>query len=434
MVVLVVVLALGTTEAAAHRVAVLREGRGGAGAVAAITIALERRHEVISEAAAQRARKKIRSAGQEGRARLASSLGADALVVVSVGGRGRKHALEVKVYEGSFGELIEDVRVPLRGRDTDAEAEQRATLDVMAALTRLPKGDTGGGDEPAGAPVAAAAPVPAAEEPAPIEARKAAPPPAAGGPADEEAPASSGLALHAGLGFTRRSFAFEVPQGGMPQQNYKGNPVAGLNLQAELYPLALLGRSGAARGFGVYLRFDRTFALTSQLEGTTETFSSSLAQAAFGLLWRFELGSSATSPSLGVRAGAGSLEFAIADTTGRVRIPAVEYAFLDLGAFGRVPLGSEAIALVVGLDYLPTLSAGAIADPARNRIGGTGSASGLGAEGGVEGRPARWLTLRATVRWQRFAHTFAAAGGATLLATGATDDYLGGTLTAGVVF
>ncbi len=432
---------------ARRRVAVFREGRKGGGALAAITIAVERRHQVISEAQVKQLRKKARVRGNDARAlkRLAKVLDADGLVVVGMAGRGRRSLLDVRVLDNQ-ARLVERVRVPLLRADTDAESEQRATLDVMAALTRLP-GDAVPAEEAAPEPPPppeappsprAVPPTPqATEEPAPIEGqpRRATAPreeeAAAVAPADDEG-RPPGADVGIGLGFVRRSFEF-TPVGGAKLQAYQGNPVAGVLAIAHVYPLALAGKRGLLAGLGLYLRFDRTFALTSQLQGSDQTFSSSIQLGSLGLEWRVDLGSSARPPSLALRLGLGSRRFQLDDPSGLVKIPSVEYGFVELGVVGRLPIGST-LGLFAGLSYLSPFATGPVGEAKENGVGAAGAASGLLAEGGVELRVMRWLSLQAALRWEQYSHTFTAAAGQTATASAATDDYLGGHLLGAVVF
>ena len=426
-----------------HRVAVFREGRKGGGALAALTIAVERRHQAISEDAVKKMRKKARIRGKDARAmkRLAMVLNADALVVVGLSGRGKKSVLDIRVLDGQ-AQLVERVQVPLKKADTDAETEQRATLDVMAALTRLP-GDAPAPPEeapaeaPTPAPVAEAPPRPdpaTTEEPAPIEAqtrRESAPKDeSAEKPSEDGRPPGADVGI--GLGFVRRSFSF-TPVGGAKLQAYEGNPVAGVLAIAHVYPLALSGRRGVLAGLGLYLRIDRTFALTSQLQGSSQTFSSSILYAATGLEWRFDLGSSATPPSLSLRFGLGQRAFTLEDPSGLVKIPSAEYGFAELGAGGRVPIGA-AFALFASFSYLSPFGTGPLGSARDNGVDAEGTASGLAAEGGLEVRVLRWLALQAGLRWEQYSSTFTAVPGRTPTATAASDGYLGGHLLGAVVF
>ncbi len=431
-----------------HRVAVFREGRKGGGALAALTIAVERRHQAISEDQVKKLRKKARIRGKDARAmkRLAMVLGADALVVVAMSGRGKKSVLDIRVLD-TQARLVERVRVPLKKADTDAESEQRATLDVMAALTRLPGDAVAPAEEtaapseaPAPAPVAEAppsaapAPAAAAEEASPIEAqarRDTAPKEeATEKPAEEGRPPGADVGI--GLGFVRRSFEF-TPLGGAKLQAYAGNPVAGVLAIAHVYPMALSGKRGILAGFGLYLRIDRTFALTSQLQGSSQTFSSSIQYAAAGIEWRFDLGSSSTPPSLSLRLGLGQRAFTLEDPSGLVKIPSAEYGFAELGAGGRLPLGST-LALVASFSYLSPFATGPLGSAGENGIGADGTASGLAAEGGIELRVLRWLSLQGGLRWEQYSHTFTAVAGRTPTASAASDGYLGGHLLGAVVF
>lgn len=180
----------------------------------------------------------------------------------------------------------------------------------------------------------------------------------------------------AGVSITMRRMSFSIRSGfRATPPGYKGIPVAGALVDATVYPLALgHKRSDQLKNIGVELLYDRVIKLSSQDPMTKMTYSTIESRFALNGVYRYPLGSSATSPVV-----IGSLGFLRQsfNILGPVDIPDVKYSMVPLGAGIRFPLNGK-LTLAADARLLVVLAAGQISDG--NQYG---DATVLGFEGAV---------------------------------------------------
>jgi hypothetical protein len=263
--------------------------------------------------------------------------------------------------------------------------------------------------------------------------------------ADREA-RSRAIDLAAGASFISRRLSFEFNDGlvGRQQpQGYSGGLVPGVYAAVELYPAALAsGARGFARNIGVSGEVDRVLVIRSKLQGSGgEALPTTQLRFGAGLVYRWNLGSSPTSPTLKIGARYNRLSFTIdesaADDPTQIKIPDVEYAYVDPGLGLRLPLGERA-ALVAQGRYLVVLDAGQIQDADRY---GDSSSLAFDADLAGELKLTSSLLARVGARFTQIGLDFDGSGDQTdptgdgsQDVTAATDRYFGVYATAGVLF
>jgi hypothetical protein len=169
----------------------------------------------------------------------------------------------------------------------------------------------------------------------------------------EDSPFTRPVDVAAGLSVTARRLAFTPAAGAAPVQGYRGNPVAGAVITADIYPLAFNKKNHSfTRNLGLTLMFDRVVKIQSRLEyddnGTTMTAVLGTTQQRYsaGLLYRMPFGDKlAVIGSLRYSRMSFAIDKAAAPPGVTVQIPNVDYAFVDPGLAVRYLAGPK---LVVG--------------------------------------------------------------------------------------
>src|SRR5262249_44137295 len=231
------------------------------------------------------------------------------------------------------------------------------------------------------------------------------------------------LELSAGVGFQARNYSTS----NMSEPSYSSGQIPGFRLDAAVYPAASLGKLAGA--FGLDARVEKSATFNSQsptMAGNTQPTDESAFS--IGLRARWIVRDPAESPVLGARLGYGQRTFAISGDQ-NFGIPEIDYAFATVGAFAKVPLGSPKFALEGGIEYHAVTGAGPIVESSNY---GAATVNGFHAEGGIAIVPLDWLLLRAGATYTRFG--FAFTGGGAKQADTATDEYVGGFLTAGYLY
>ncbi len=259
----------------------------------------------------------------------------------------------------------------------------------------------------------------------------------------ERDPRDSGIETVAGVSFVSRKLDFTIADGLQDTpQGYDGALVPGVYAAAELYPMALVQRSGdgVARDFGISLVVDKVLLIKSRLEGVGGDLPTEQLRFGGGLVYRWNFGS-ATGPTLKLGVRYNRMSFNIDETEAEnpdaIEIPDVEYSYLDPGIGLRVPLG-ESLALLAEGRYVYVLDAGQIQDD--DQYGET-SVFAFEADLGGELKLTDNLIARAGARYAQYSLDFEGNGDLTDRTgdgmqdvTAARDRYLGVYATAGVLF
>jgi hypothetical protein len=426
-----------------------------------------------------------------GVSKVAAKLKVHGVLTGKVQKRGSRYKLTVQLLEGRSGEMVgEGIVVPLKRGRLDSSARRKLARELRAQVAELPEP----GAEELGPVAAAPGQTPPTPAPAEVVAAKPAEPPAAaarpapvptrrkparrprgrrvasaevGGAATSAGPASEGadgaitrearqptgdpreraIDLVAGATFSARQLSFDFADGlaGEDQpQGYDGVLVFGATADAELYPVALAsGRTGGfARNVGLTAVIDKVLLIKSKLDSADgKSLPTSQTRWGAGLVYRWNLGSSATAPTLVLGARYNKLSFAIdeseADAPGDITIPDVAYTYVDPGARFRLPLG-ESFAVRLEGHYLFVLDTGEIQEAERY---GDAGVIGFDADVGAELLLTSNVVVRAGARFAQLGLSFDGDGDptdpnadGTQDVTSATDRYYGFYATAGVLF
>lgn len=295
-------------------------------------------------------------------------------------------------------------------------------------------------DEPAAAPRKAAKQV-AQREPerdaAPVEDRAPAPEPRA--PANALSPGERALDVVAGVSVTQRDLNFTSRAGlATKPPGYSGSPVAGVLLDATLYPLAIgHHRTGILKDLGVTVLIDRVLKIDSK-NAAGMVFPTTQFRYAAGVKYRHAFGASATAPVLVASLTYNYQGFEITNSA-MANIPSIDYQSVEPAVGGRLPL-TERWSLGLDLGVPLVTDTGEISQPTQY-----GTAKILGIEGvlAVDYLITRSLFARVAFRYETIVHTFdgngtqtnAADGDATTVdVTSARDSYIGGFATVGALF
>ena len=242
-------------------------------------------------------------------------------------------------------------------------------------------------------------------------------------PSGPRAAQNTVLELSAGIGFNSRNYSTS----NMSQPTYSSGQIGGFRLDAAVFPAASLGKLAGA--FGIDAHVEKSMQFQSQsptMAGTTEP--TDMSAFSIGLRARWIVRDTADSPVLSARLGYGQRSFAISGDQ-NFGIPEIDYAFATVGASAKVPLGSPKFALEGGLEYHAVTGAGPIV---QSDNFGAATVNGFSAQGGLAVIPVDWLMLRAGASYTRYAFSF--TGGGAKQADTATDEYIGGFLTAGYIY
>lgn len=260
------------------------------------------------------------------------------------------------------------------------------------------------------------------------------------------------LDLSGGLSAVGRTLSFDVTPGLVnTPQGYRGSPVAGGYVAAELYPLAFnLENRSFTRNLGISGELDRVIKIESRFQyvdpaGQTvvDTLATIQQRFAVGAVYRHNFGSSPTSPTVRVSARYNQLAFLI-DKAGAspgapmLDIPNVKYTYFDPGVALRYPI-SSAIAVTGEGRFLIFTATGEIEDPTQY---GSAQVSGIDVGVQLEYHVSQWLSVRGGGRLIDIGFTFDGNGmllerdgnAATTDVSGASDRYLGGYVSAGYLF
>jgi hypothetical protein len=444
----------------------------------AVKKVVRKKHALIPLKTYERALKRLRI--KRGRnsdfARIASAIGADAIVGAKVVKKRKRRTLQVKVREGSSGKVVETIYIPLRARKVTGKVRKRMRREIFEVLAWV---------EPL------AKPVEAEEEDEdeldedaifddddeydePVRRRKAKrkkrsrrrvaveqvdddedfdDEPAVKKSSkrkskdedDDESPLlrkkdsdkSWEGSANLGISVIGRDLRFTV-QPSIPQEqlpmSYQGTPVGAAHFDGELYPF--LKKKGAMRNLGFSVSVDRAIRLRSRVatQGRAQEFETEQAHYGVGLLYRVPLGKA----SFQLAAGYDQLSHTI-DTGGvDLALPNVAYSCLAAGGGLRIPISEGKMALGAAGRYLHVLDAGEITMPAAY---GNATVQGVDVDAHLAYMASERMVIRGGVQFVRMGFAFDGTGAMTQLDAspdqdvgGAADTWLGGYLTAGLSF
>lgn len=447
---LAVALAFAAPQGAAakKKVAVIDFKGPAAKAEKAVVKALkEEGFQIVGPTNWKKAEKKAKAKGRSEKAlaKAAAKAGVAAVVIGKIQKKGRKSLLVLKVHDGKSGTLLESVEVPLKGAKVDKKAEAAIAQDLAPVVRR---GEAPGGDDER----REEKPVRGAREER--EAKADLPPRMEDAPKREERTASAArdtstddtpavkkkpepepgegdkrMFFAAGAGMSLWARNMTVSPGGAAD-TYKGQPVPGLRIDAEVYPAAPFARNAAA-DFGVGFLFDVIW-LKSEMSGGGGKLDTTQMQWAVDLRWRWKFLESATSPVLRAALQFSQLSFKIdrAMAPADLNIPDVTYTSVAPMVGMVFPLGSKMFQLGAMLGIpIAVKEDGA---PLNTSTKGTPWGVNVGLH--FDFYPWPWLLTRAQFGLVRYAVKFTPDTAAGATATGMTDMYIGGLISAGYVW
>lgn len=238
----------------------------------------------------------------------------------------------------------------------------------------------------------------------------------------------------AGLALFNRSFEFQQALDNPPTYATP-SVIPALAIEAAVYPLASLGTPGLS-DLGLAGRFQRTVGLKSATPGAEQLANTLLQMYEIGLTYRWNLLGRLTSPGFRFNVDFGQ-QFFLIDTPSGVANPlpditytyfkpriAFEWLFFD---DSDIRMGATA-----GGSFLAVLSAG---DIEKNDPNAFGKASVLAFDAGLSFRVSyHGVLAHLSGFYRRFSFDFSGCQEGCRTAAGATDAYLGGSLTLGYAY
>jgi hypothetical protein len=259
-------------------------------------------------------------------------------------------------------------------------------------------------------------------------------------------PRARPLDLAAGLSFTARRLSFATSAGlAMDDQplGYKSNPVPGVTIGAELYPLAFNRKNRSfTRNLGVTFVFDRVIKIESQIQqgGMVYKLGTTEQQLGVGAVYRHLIGAKLTvTASVRYNKRKFVIDRSAAAMPADVDIPDVSYTYVDPGLGLRYLLGPK-LALGADLRYLLVTDTGVMQSAAQY---GGAKVSGIDVGARLDYQVGDKLLVRAGLGLTRIAFTFDGNGelsnnrdgdSTTKDVSGATDLYFGGAVTGVYLF
>ncbi len=195
--------------------------------------------------------------------------------------------------------------------------------------------------------------------------------------------------------------------------------------RVEFFPLAL-ATNGVLGGLGLEGQISLATWLKSARANTTEAFPTTTMRIDAGLLWRIMPSSSmdlAIYPIVGIRLHSFNVN-AAADGTRLDGLPNLNYFGLRAGLGIDVPLANNAVVIFARFTVIPVFASGEVISAAYFK---TGSNLGLDGKAGVGIRIVNHLQVRLAFDFTRYGMTFTTTPSDTYIASGAVDQYLGGT-------
>ncbi|HVV86106.1 MAG TPA: hypothetical protein VHE35_23770 [Kofleriaceae bacterium] len=249
--------------------------------------------------------------------------------------------------------------------------------------------------------------------------------------------------LSAGLSFTARRLSFSTDLTMNQPLGYKSNPVAGVMIAGDLYPLAFNRKNHAiTRDLGLTFVLDRVIKIDSQIEqsGMVYKLGTTEQHLGIGVVYRHLIGKKLTlTGSIRYNKRKFVIDHANAAMPDAVDIPNVSYSYVDPGLGIRDVLGPK---MAIGADarFLFVTDTGAMQLP--NEYGGA-KVTGFDLGGRFDYQLGPKLLVRAAVGLTRISFSFKGNGmlsnnrdgdSSTIDVSGATDLYFGGAVTGVYLF
>jgi hypothetical protein len=295
-----------------------------------------------------------------GRVAVARKLSISAFIAGDVRKRGKNMEVEIRVYEGRSGGLLDKttVRAPAAKLAREVRDQFVRELGLAVAHAEAPEAEH--------EPVAAPAPEPRRQTQQPQQEADAEPIPAAAQEPEAEAEAEAepepddanklpALELDATVLELSRAYRYTDAPVKLAEPSTIGPAV---RLAARWYPGAHF-TTGVAANFGIDAYGQFMFPVNTEAKGTSNTFKSSGSAFGIGARFRVPLGEH----QLAFVAGYGQHKLSF-DNDGRVAatVPDVAYGFIRVGADARLML-SDAFVLKLAAAYLLLQSYGELEDP-----------------------------------------------------------------------
>ncbi|MBW2731207.1 MAG: hypothetical protein JRH20_02375 [Deltaproteobacteria bacterium] len=395
-------LALCATPALAKKKVVVTafSGPGGKKARAGLIRGLKRHARPISLRRYRRTadRLGLDSQSAEGRSAIAAKLKLSAIIAgrVKRARRGRL-TLTITVYDGRSGDKLGRRTVKARKKRHLKRAGMKAAKRILRLLRRAEVGE-------AAAPPPEPTPEPEIKEDV-AEVSKT----EGENEGDEEtelrAEAESGdrprgwVQLSAAFGFAKRSYTLEA-QTATNNREYDGGLYPEVTLALETYPL-LLATTGPLTGLGLGATFTHHLSISTTQEASSEAVDSSSMELLFDLRYRWLFSDTPSGPVAYGLVGYGMRSFDLADNP---TLTTFSYQFFNIALGGRMPLGTELIALEAEFSLRPILKAG---QEAVEAFGERSGGLGLGIRTGLSGRLTMGLFYFATFEYLTFPSDFA---------------------------
>lgn len=256
-------------------------------------------------------------------------------------------------------------------------------------------------------------------------------------------PRTRPLDLAAGLSFTARRLSFDTTLTSNQPLGYKSNPVPGVYVGADLFPLAFNKKNRSfTRNLGLTLVFDRVIKIESQIEqaGTVYKLGTTEQHLGVGVIYRHLVGAKLTvNASIRYNKRKFMIDHTAAAMPDAVDIPNVSYAYVDPGLGLRYVMGPK-LALGADARFLLITDTGAMQSAAQY---GGATVTGVDLGGRLDYQVGTKLLVRAAVGLTRIGFSFKGNGmlsnnrdgdATSVDVQGATDTYFGGALTGVYLF
>ncbi|MCG8420119.1 MAG: hypothetical protein MJE77_19490, partial [Proteobacteria bacterium] len=248
----------------------------------------------------------------------------------------------------------------------------------------------------------------------------------------------------AGISFIGRRLTFSVRDGlQVTPQGYRGSPIPGGFVAAEVYPLTLTDKKSKKPYYNIGLSavFDQALSVKADFQqqgGQEVRVNGTQRRFGLGLVYRYNIGNNPLGPTLKGSVRYNRLKFEL-DDNAVVDVPDVDYTYLDPGVTIRYPF-TRALAVSGEARFLLILDTGQMQDGDQY---GTGRVTGFDSDLHVEYKIMSSILVRVGGRLALIGYAFRGAGTKannqdgdlnTQDVAGARDIYYGGYVVAGYQF
>jgi hypothetical protein len=236
------------------------------------------------------------------------------------------------------------------------------------------------------------------------------------------------------MNMRKMSFTYDPTIGQRPA-GYKGKLVPGGFFDMSVYPLALGHKRPSKdilKNIGATAMYDQVLLVKSK-DASGKELKSAQVRYAFGVQFRYPLGTSETSPVIGARLRYGSQAFKISQPA---PLPSVVYSMIEPGLFFRMPIVGGKVVLDANAAFLAITNTGQIQDGMKY---GGATVTGFEFNLGADYHLADALFLRALFNFETIGFSFKGQGSLptptdNMKVSGARDNYYGAVVTAGYLF